>query len=335
MNICDLLGNDVNFPDQPVSRGYGLSCSWGLCIDRGREVQGGVFPAHCGYREEAPRGTPPRPRTLGHYDFRSHVFQWTPGFGDGGASGIGEAVCRALAAEGATVVIVDRQLEGASRVAESLQGEAEHHAMYADVGNSSSVEHLFADIRSKFSQPPSIVVNCVGICLSTPLPDCGDELFDELIRVNLRGTFLVNRGASRDMLRSGIYTTPDGGGAIVNVASIMANCGWYHNSAYAASKAGVVAITKSAGQELAAHVTRCNAVLLGTTDAPMSASAGESLLAMAVDRIPLKWIAQLWEIAQAVKFLCSSTASSFVTGTTLEVTGGFASWSCHIERVLR
>ncbi|XP_065280053.1 (3R)-3-hydroxyacyl-CoA dehydrogenase-like [Dermacentor albipictus] len=241
----------------------------------------------------------------------------------GGASGIGEAVCRALAAEGATVVIVDKQLEGARRVAQSLPGEAEHHAMYADVGNSSSVEHLFADIRSKFSQPLSIVVNCAGICLSAPLPDCSDELFDEVIRVNLRGTFLVNRGASRDMLRSGI-PLPEGGGAIMNVASVMANCGWLHNSAYAASKAGVVALTKSAAQELASHGIRCNAVLPGTTDTPMSASAGESILAMAVDRIPLKRIAQPLEIAQAVKFLCSSTASSFVTGTTLEVTGGFA-----------
>lgn len=240
----------------------------------------------------------------------------------GGASGIGEAVCRALASEGATVVIADRQLESARRVAQSLPGEAEHHTVYADVSDSSSVEQLFADIRSKFSQPLSIVVNCAGILLSAPLTDCSDELFDDVIRVNLRGTFLVNRGASRDMLRSGI-PLPEGGAAIVNVASITANSGWYHNCAYAASKAGVVALTKSAAQELAAHGIRCNAVLPAMTDTPMSASAGESHKAMAVARIPLKRVAQPWEVAEAVKFLCSPTASSFITGTTLEVTGGF------------
>ncbi|KAH7944812.1 hypothetical protein HPB49_000753 [Dermacentor silvarum] len=164
----------------------------------------------------------------------------------GGASGIGEAVCRALASEGATVVIADRQLESARRVAQSLPGEAEHHTVYADVSDSSSVEQLFADIRSKFSQPLSIVVNCAGILLSAPITDCSDELFDDVIRVNLR--------------------------------------------------AGVVALTKSAAQELAAHGIRCNAVLPAMTDTPMSASAGESHKAMAVARIPLKRVAQPWEL---------------------------------------
>ncbi|XP_077525315.1 (3R)-3-hydroxyacyl-CoA dehydrogenase-like [Amblyomma americanum] len=239
----------------------------------------------------------------------------------GGASGIGEAVCHALAADGATVVVADRQLEGAKKVAQSLPGRVRHVAEYVDVGDSSAVEKLFDNIRAASSLPLSIVVNCAGIFLQKSLVDSTDELFDDTIRVNLRGTFLVTRAASREMIRSQ-KALPEGGAAIVNVSSIAAKSGWREGAAYAASKAGVVALTKTVAQELANHRIRCNAVLPGRTETPMTASSTEEEKAMSIAMTPLGRAAQPKEIAEAIKFLCSPASSSFVTGAALEVTGG-------------
>lgn len=140
--------------------------------------------------------------------------------------------------------------------------------------------------------------------------------------MNLKGTFLVNRAASRDMLRSGI-PLPDGGAAIVNISSIEAKCGSWSSAAYSASKAGIVALTKSAAQELAGHGIRCNALLPGWTDTPMSAGGTDpDVKAQALAMMPMKRPAEPREIAEAIKFLCSPTASSYVNGAALEVTGG-------------
>ncbi|XP_054927196.1 (3R)-3-hydroxyacyl-CoA dehydrogenase-like isoform X1 [Dermacentor andersoni] len=259
----------------------------------------------------------------------------------GGASGIGKAVCGALAAEGAVVVVADKQLDAAKEVAESLpetclmahpataariltlpcvKGDAKHRAIYVDVGDASSVEQLFRDVRNAFSEPLSVVVNSAGILRKCSLVDCTDETFDDVIRVNLKGTFLVNRAASRDMLQSGI---PDGGAAIVNVSSIEAKSGFWSSAVYSASKAGIVALTKSVAQELAGHGIRCNAVLPGWTDTPLAASSDEAVKAQALALMPIKRPAEPREIAEAIKFLCSPTASSYVNGAALEVTGGF------------
>lgn len=240
----------------------------------------------------------------------------------GGASGIGEATCLALAGEGATLVVADKQLEAAQKVTETFSGDAKHHAMYVDVADSASVDQLFSNVERTFSQPLSIVVNCAGVFRAAPFVECSDELFDEVIRVNLRGTFLVTRAAARHMVKAG-KALPDGGAAIVNVASILAKCGWPDGAAYCASKAAVVAITKSAAQELATHGVRCNVVLPGMTETPMIAVVPEEIKVLAREATPLKRSAQPGEIAEAIKYLCLPAASSFVTGATLEVAGGY------------
>lgn len=242
----------------------------------------------------------------------------------GGASGIGEAVCQVLAEDGAVVVVADKQLEAARKVADSLPGDARHHALYLDVTDSASVEQLFKSIKGTYEALPlSAVISCAGIgSLIAPIVDYSDEAFDDVIRVNLKGTFLVTREASRYMLRSG-QPMPEGGAAIVNVASIFGKTGQEDCAAYAASKGGVVALTKSAAQELAAHGIRCNAVLPGWTETPMTAGAPEDWKAAAVALAPLRRTAQPREVAEAIKFLCSPTSSSFVTGAALEVTGGW------------
>lgn len=240
----------------------------------------------------------------------------------GGAGGIGEAVCRALAAEGGIVAVADIQLDAAKKVADSLPGNAKHQAFYVDVGDASSVDQLFSDIRKAFSEPLSVVVNAAGILRKCSLVDCSDDTFDEVIRVNLKGTFLVNRAASRDMLRSGI-PLPKGGAAIVNISSIEAKNGSWSSAAYSASKAGIVAITKCAASELVGHGIRCNAVLPGWTDTPMAVCESEAVRDQALALMPIKRPAEPSEIAEAIKFLCSPTASSYVNGAAIEVTGGF------------
>ncbi|KAH7944817.1 hypothetical protein HPB49_000758 [Dermacentor silvarum] len=231
----------------------------------------------------------------------------------GGASGIGEAICRALADEGATVVVADKQLEAATKVAESLSGDAKHQAQYVDVGDSSSVEQLFSGMSSTSALPLGIVVNSAGIYVPAPLVDCSDETFDEIIRVNLRPL--------AEIMRSGNLLA-QGGASIVNIASIAGKTGWPRGTAYCAAKAGVVALTKSAAQELAAHGIRCNALLPGLVATPMTAPLPEESKDVVLSLTPLKRSAQPREIAEAVKFLCSPTASSFVTGAAMEVTGG-------------
>lgn len=239
----------------------------------------------------------------------------------GGASGIGEAVCLVLAEEGATVVVADKQLEAARKVAASLPGGARHQAVYVDVGDSDSVVQLFDSIKGA-ALPLTAVVNCAGIGGMVPIVDCSDERFDDIIRVNLKGTFLVTREASRYMLRSG-QPVPEGGAAIVNVASIFGKGGQENAAAYSASKGGVVSLTKSAAQELGAYGIRCNAVVPGWIETPLSAGAPGDMKAAAIAATPLRRTAQPREVAEAIKFLCSPTSSSFVTGAALEVTGGW------------
>ncbi|KAK8774492.1 hypothetical protein V5799_010978 [Amblyomma americanum] len=122
------------------------------------------------------------------------------------------------------------------------------------------------------------------------------------------------------MLRSGI-PLPEGGAAIVNIATVVANAPGRGTPAYASSKAGVVALTKTTAKELAACGICCNAMLPGWTDTPMSGGENQKHKEAAVLTVPLNMAARPLEVAEAIKFLCS-TASSYVTGAELEVGAG-------------
>ncbi|KAL1429912.1 hypothetical protein MTO96_015412 [Rhipicephalus appendiculatus] len=183
----------------------------------------------------------------------------------GGASGIGKATCHALAAQGARVVVADLNLDAAKVVAAELPGAGAHRSALLDVSDTNSVDLLFADIKKTESVPFSIVVNCAGIAKHSLLVDTTDEDFDKTIQVNLKGTFLVMRAAACAMIASGVTE-----GVIVNISSLLVKIGLSGFAAYAASKGGVVALTKSVAQELAQHGIRCNAVLPSLTQTPMT-----------------------------------------------------------------
>lgn len=236
----------------------------------------------------------------------------------GGASGIGKATCHALAAQGAKVVVADINLDAATDVARSLPGPSCHTSVWLDVGSTESVGHFFANIKETESLPVSIVVNSAGIARKSLLVDTSDEDFEKVMQTNVKGTFLMTREAARSMIASAVPN-----GVIVNVASIVAKTGMANFGVYAASKGAVVALTKTAAQELGPHGIRCNAVLPGATRTPMtielSDESSEKLLAAST---PLGRFGQPEEVAEAIAFLCFPN-SSYVTGAAFEVTGGF------------
>ncbi|KAG0434137.1 hypothetical protein HPB47_019336, partial [Ixodes persulcatus] len=193
-----------------------------------------------------------------------------------------------------------------------------HRAFKVDVGSSSSVNSLFEDIRSACSRVPNIVVNSAGIGLpGTSITDTSEEDFDNLIRVNLKGSFLVTQAAGQAMIAENVTD-----GTIVNMSSMMAKIIDKGASAYTASKAGVVALTKVAAKELASHGIRVNVVLPSFIETPMQSlyfTPGSRERAMA--DIPLGRPGLPEEVAEVVKFLCNS-GSSFMTGSAVDVSGG-------------
>ncbi|KAK8787481.1 hypothetical protein V5799_022741 [Amblyomma americanum] len=239
----------------------------------------------------------------------------------GAGSGIGRSVCEALAAQGARVVAADWNLDAAAQTVSQLPAGAERHlALHVDVSVPESVVSLFDRIRGYTELPPvSIVICCAGVNRADSLLDMELDAFDRVLAVNLRGTFLTVQAAAKEMLARGVRT-----GSVVTVSSIVARTGLRCHGAYAASKAAVVALTKTAAAELAAHGIRCNAVLPGFTETAMTADVGDKDRAHVVARTPLGRAARPEEIARAIRFLCDDADSSFVTGAAIEVTGGLS-----------
>ncbi|XP_029839822.3 estradiol 17-beta-dehydrogenase 8 [Ixodes scapularis] len=236
----------------------------------------------------------------------------------GGASGIGKCVCHALAMEGATVVVADINEDAATEVAVSLPGNVSHIASQVDVRYTESVAALFDSLLQQ-SLPLSIVVNSAGVFLpATGIVDTTDDDFDNVISVNLRGTFLVTRAAAQSMTAQGVSD-----GVIVNVSSILGLGGSRGWAAYAASKAGVIGLTKSVALELAPKGIRCNAVLPGPIDTPMTAPFPDAVKAEVTAAIPTGRMGRPEEIAEVIKSMCGP-GFSFMTGAAVEVTGGYA-----------
>uniref|UniRef100_A0A147BHQ1 (3R)-3-hydroxyacyl-CoA dehydrogenase n=1 Tax=Ixodes ricinus TaxID=34613 RepID=A0A147BHQ1_IXORI len=235
----------------------------------------------------------------------------------GAGSGIGRCVCMALAADGAIVVAADLNLENAMTTINMLPGSEDHLALPVDVSDSVSVADLFDKIKARCHVPLSIVVNSAGLSRAAEFINTSEELFDTLIAVNLKGTFLVSQLAARTMVSDKTSNC-----AIVNIGSVVAKSGLKNNSAYVASKAGVTGLTKSMALELAPSGIRVNAVLPGLVETPMVMDyTTEKARASVAARTPLGRLGKPEEIANVVAFLCRP-CSSLVTGAIVEVSGG-------------
>ena len=221
----------------------------------------------------------------------------------GAASGIGRATAIALAEAGALVICAD--ISDAGDTATEAHGAAAH----VDVSDPASVTALFED-----TGPLDIVVNAAGILIESPTLEMSVEAYERQMNVNLKGSFLVAQAALKTL-------SERGGGRLILIASELGYLGREGFAAYCASKAGVIALTRSFAREFAPHIL-VNAVAPGPTDTPMLAPDTMSPEALALDMAnPLGRIGTPQEIAAAVVFLASPGAS-FMTGQTICPSGG-------------
>lgn len=234
----------------------------------------------------------------------------------GGASGIGAAAARRLAAEGARVVIVDQHLDAAQRAAAAI-GEAAL-AVKADVRREDEVGHAVQAAVACFGRL-DVAVNAAGYGAAAELVDLTLAQWQGVLDVDLNGVFLATKHAARQLLRQG------GGGAIVNIASTNAVQPGEGMAAYCVAKAGVVMLTRVAGLELAPHGVRVNAVGPGLTRTPLTARFLDDpgLSRHWLDNIPAGRAADADEIAALVAWLASAEAA-YMSGETVYMDGSFS-----------
>lgn len=242
------------------------------------------------------------------------VFEGKVAVVTGAARGIGQAIAGKLAQEGADVVICDLQAEWLAETAGIVEGLGRKALPLAvDVGDGDAVNACIAEVVKVFGKV-DIMVNNAGITKDTLLVRMSDEDWDAVLRVNLKGTFLFSRAVAKHMMKQR-------SGAIVNIASISGIIGTAGQANYAASKAGVIALTKSTANELAARGVRANAIAPGFISSKMTDALSEDVRNQYLSRIPLGRFGTVEDIANAVVFLASEQ-SSYLTGQTLNVNGG-------------
>jgi 3-oxoacyl-[acyl-carrier protein] reductase len=233
----------------------------------------------------------------------------------GGASGIGENTVTRFAEEGAKVVINDVDLEAANALAERIKSAGgESMAIKADVSSRSEVESMLDETLKRFGRL-DILVNNAGINRDTLAKKMSEEQWDAVIDVNLKGTFLCAQAAARPMMEQNY-------GKIINTSSIGA-LGNVGQANYAASKAGVIGLTRTLALELARYNINVNCVSPGATKTPMTAKLPAEIAEKLTKMIPLRRFAEPSEIANLHAFLASDE-SSYITGQVIFIDGGIS-----------
>ena len=235
----------------------------------------------------------------------------------GASRGIGEAVARLLAVQGAHVICTSRKLDGCQAVADALHAEglsAEAAAMH--IGETAAIDAVFDAVAADGRRVDILVNNAAANPYYGPLIDMDLGSFGKILDVNLRGYFYASQRAAKQMLGHG--------GCIVNIASVNAERPAPGQAAYSLTKAGIVNLTQGFAKELAPHGIRVNAVLPGLTDTHFASAITQDakLMKLMTQLIPMGRAGQPDEIAPAVLYLASK-ASAYVTGTTLTVDGGY------------
>jgi 2-hydroxycyclohexanecarboxyl-CoA dehydrogenase len=238
----------------------------------------------------------------------------------GGASGIGAATARRLAAEGARVAIGDVNEDGAREVA----GELDGFACVLDVTDTGSVNAAVAATKEALGEI-DVLVNNAGTDLFSYFVNSDEGLWDFVLGVNLRGVLAVTHAVLPSMQERRT-------GAIVNVASEAGRVGSQGSAVYSAAKAGVIGFTKAIARESARYRVRCNAVAPGPIETPLLNAApqllgelGERLKQGMVNTTVMGRSGEPEEVAAAIAFLAGEDAS-YVTGQTLNVSGGLSMW---------
>jgi 2-hydroxycyclohexanecarboxyl-CoA dehydrogenase len=237
----------------------------------------------------------------------------------GGASGIGAATARRLAAEGARVVVADLDEAGARDVA----GEIDGLPVQVDVADAESARAGVAVAEDAFG-PLDVLVNNAGTDRFAFFVNTDEALWDFVLAVNLRGVLACTHAVLPAM--------HERGGVIVNVASEAGRVGSQGSATYSAAKAGVIGFTKAIARESARFGVRCNAVAPGPIETPLLNSAedqlgelGARLKQAMIDATAVRRIGTPDEVAAVIAFLACDDAS-FVTGQTVNVSGGLSMW---------
>lgn len=193
------------------------------------------------------------------------------------------------------------------------------HSLVSDISQRQSVVKLADEIFSRIQAYPTIIVNAAGITRDSLLLKMRDEDFDDVIRVNLKGTYLINQVFSQRMLTE---KPVDLKASIINISSIVGKYGNVGQCNYSASKAGVEAMTKSMAKELGRIGIRVNAILPGFIQTAMTDKIPDKIKEKLLTNIAMGRMGTTDEIAQVCLFLASNKMSSYVNGASIDVTGG-------------
>lgn len=234
----------------------------------------------------------------------------------GAGGGIGEATAKLFAQEGAKVVVADVIEEGIKRVAKEIRDEGgESLAIKADVSQRQQVEDMVAETIKHFGQI-DILINNAGIIRDAMSWKMSDEQWDLVVKVNMTGTFLCSRAVIP-------YMRAQNQGKIVNTSSISAlgNAG---QANYSASKAGIIALTKTLALELARANVNVNCVAPGSINTPMTKGMPQDVLQrMVEEKVPLRRMGDPRDVAKLHLFLASDD-SSYITGQVVFIDGGIS-----------
>ena len=232
----------------------------------------------------------------------------------GGAQGIGKAVALLLAKNGADIAVSDVNLQKAEETAGEIQSLGRKAmAVKADVSSSEDVERMVQAIMERFGRI-DILVNNAGIARDKLILRMTEEDWDAVLNVNLKGTFHCTRTVIRHMSKQRY-------GKIVNIASVVGEMGNAGQANYAASKAGVIGLTKTVAREFAQRGINVNAIAPGYIATPMTDALPEKAKEELQRMIPMERLGKPEDVAEAVLFLVSE-ASSYITGQVINVNGG-------------
>ncbi len=241
-------------------------------------------------------------------------------FVTGGGSGIGRAICVALAGDGRKVAVADIDVAGAEETAELVVDSGGRAiAVAADVRSSDSVRDACLRTVDELG-PIEILVNCAGWDVLMPFLDTNEEFWDKVIDINFKGPLRTVQACLPSMVEGGW-------GRIVNIGSDAARVGSSLEAVYSGAKGGVISFTKTLAREMAKSGVTANVVCPGPTDTPLLAGIvaasddGERVIGAMARAVPMKRVGQPAEVASAVAYFASEEAG-FVTGQTLSVSGG-------------
>lgn len=249
----------------------------------------------------------------------------------GGASGIGKSIAKLYAKNGASLCLADVSIDKLNILSEEIKTENKDRLIKisthsCDVSKIGDIENLFNSIREAHKLSPNIIVNSAGITRDQLMIKMSEKDFDQVINVNLKGTFLINQLAVKCLMENAKSVGSNKiqiNASIINIASVVGKYGNIGQTNYAASKAGVEGLTKTIAKELGKFNIRCNAILPGFIATPMTDFVPENILQSIIKSVPLRRIGQPQDIAELALFLASDS-SSYITGASIECSGGLA-----------